>query len=1113
MPASVCESVSSSECSYTTACAAGIQHASSEAIQVVLRIRPSQIHKSTLHGSASNLLSPQGSHAYPQSCLKILKAADNASGLSVRIMPPPSASQVQSQQLQSSKNPGETFTYNDICDESCPQISVFEKVGKLMAENCLEGYHGTIFAYGQTGSGKTYTMLGPQDEISLLSSGLDDRVGLIPRILTYLFERIQSLQEQDGWAFTLKCSMIEIYNENIFDLLEVQSPACSLREDAKRGIFVYGSTEKVIANPTEALRILEIGAKNRTIASTSMNRESSRSHTVFTIYIQSRITTSGGITNVKESRFNMVDLAGSERQQLTGTTGVRLKEAGNINKSLLALSNVMNALVDIHVGTSGAIKSSALTRAPSTSKSHVRYRDSKLTFLLKDSLGGNAKTIIIANVSSHPASYNETLSTLKFAQRAKLVKNKAKVNSDIVGSMEDLQLEIERLKAELMSKKETSSPPPVAVVDGELHSLYMETLQRSAATDSYISDIKKELLLLQECEETVKKQLEMERATIRSRDAVIDSLKGNSGIKKQKTLDGSSSSLVNICDEVEMAESLNLEAESLKTEIMSLRGQLDVLEKQQELMIEWKKGQTSLVEKSTSPMDDLQKERKYSEGLKKRLCIVEKALQSSGSQGLVIVDLQEEVKKLTANYADADLALKLKDQTIKRLEVDIQTLMLSVEKLESEKEASLSQLEAYWSQRMSKKSGCEEALNARIVELTHNMEKLQSEKVAFTLSVENNYIRKEIYEEIKEKHQQLFTERSLLKSKFEKSRESLEKAEAALLSANEKLDTLQRERANAVINQGDIGSRWESFEELLRKSKVECESLQVRNEQNLAKMNALSEQIAALEAQKAHLSSQIYDMKLEKAKDTDLVNKELSLVRQENVALGSQLTSLKNELSSLQSKHAVEITTLNSQILQKNCMLSERANTPSDDFSRSIEELNQSMSYNQELLESIKDLKLQLSTSNDEQTRANEAFDRVKSEVTALKGELEALALKNKNQEILNKQLEFSVQEAAADNEDLLAQLAAVKAGSQIPELEKQISLCNAEIESLKNELYLLKESLVSVEKENNDLVQHQKFREKLQYYVKIKKENSDLMEENARLKDRIVNLEQLVPK
>lgn len=311
---------------------------------------------------------------------------------------------------------------------------------------------------GQTGSGKTFTMQGPPLEpidrstvnksplppsslpILISASGKNSEgsdKGIIPRTFEYLFERIA--QETDC-SYTCKCSYVEIYNEVIYDLLDPNGRVCNLREDVRAGVFIEDCQMIALTGPPQAHTVFARGAANRHVAETAMNRESSRSHSVFTLYIQSR-KEEGDLIDLTESRFNLVDLAGSERQQLAGTTGLRLKEAGNINKSLLALSNVINALVELANGR----------------PRHVHYRDSKLTFLLRDSLGGNAKTCIIANVSPAPACQAETLSTLRFAQRAKLIKNKAIVNKDIHGSYSQLQAEIKRLQAELAMLKASKS--------------------------------------------------------------------------------------------------------------------------------------------------------------------------------------------------------------------------------------------------------------------------------------------------------------------------------------------------------------------------------------------------------------------------------------------------------------------------------------------------------------------------------------------------------------------------------------------------------------------------------------------------------------------------------
>ncbi|XP_076431643.1 kinesin-like protein KIF15 isoform X8 [Peromyscus maniculatus bairdii] len=273
-------------------------------------------------------------------------------------------------------------------------------------------------------------MMGPSDSDNF-SHNLR---GVIPRSFEYLFSLIDREKEKAGAGktFLCKCSFIEVYNEQIYDLLDSASVGLYLREHIKKGVFVVGAVEQVVTSAAEAYQVLSRGWRNRRVASTSMNRESSRSHAVFTITIES-MEKSSETVNIRTSLLNLVDLAGSERQKDTHAEGMRLKEAGNINRSLSCLGQVITALVDVGNGK----------------QRHVCYRDSRLTFLLRDSLGGNAKTAIIANV--HPGSrcFGETLSTLNFAQRAKLIKNKAVVNEDTQGNVSQLQAEVKRLKEQL----------------------------------------------------------------------------------------------------------------------------------------------------------------------------------------------------------------------------------------------------------------------------------------------------------------------------------------------------------------------------------------------------------------------------------------------------------------------------------------------------------------------------------------------------------------------------------------------------------------------------------------------------------------------------------------
>ncbi|RMC05325.1 hypothetical protein DUI87_18514 [Hirundo rustica rustica] len=380
-----------------------------------------------------------------------------------------------------SKPEPKIFTFDYVANMETTQESVFSSVAKNIVESCMNGYNGTIFAYGQTGSGKTFTMMGPSDSDNFTHS----LRGVIPRSFEYLFFLIEREKEKagSGKSFLCKCSFIEIYNEQIFDLLDSASAGLFLREHIKKGVFVDGAVEQVLSSAAEAYQVLTMGWRNRRVASTSMNRESSRSHAVFTITVES-MEKNNEVVNIRSSLLNLVDLAGSERQKDTHTEGLRLKEAGNINRSLSCLGQVITALVDVGNGK----------------QRHVCYRDSKLTFLLRDSLGGNAKTCIIANV--HPGSkcFGETLSTLNFAQRAKLIKNKAVVNEDTQGNVSQLQAEVKKLKEQLA---QLTSVPSVSSI-----SVSQDAVEKGKNNINYMNNFLEAMLFWEKSEGEKKNLLE-----------------------------------------------------------------------------------------------------------------------------------------------------------------------------------------------------------------------------------------------------------------------------------------------------------------------------------------------------------------------------------------------------------------------------------------------------------------------------------------------------------------------------------------------------------------------------------------------------------------------------
>ncbi|XP_034441164.1 kinesin-like protein KIF21B isoform X3 [Hippoglossus hippoglossus] len=360
------------------------------------------------------------------------------------------------------------FTYDFVFDIESEQHEIYQACVHRLIEGCFEGYNATVFAYGQTGSGKTYTM-GTGFDVNL---GQEDK-GIISRAVHQLFEGIQNRRERSQEAgnqppeFKVSAQFLELYNEEILDLFDGTRDAESrsrksnikIHEDSSGSIYTTGVTSRLVHSEEELLQCLKLGALSRTTASTQMNAQSSRSHAIFTIHLcQMRVckepqmngeAENGEVNGVDSSpiaqpefetlmaKFHFVDLAGSERLKRTGATGERAREGISINCGLLALGNVISALGD------------------QTKKGgHVPYRDSKLSRLLQDSLGGNSRTVMIACVSPSDRDFMETLNTLKYANRARNIKNKVVVNQDKTSQqINALRAEIARLQLELMEYK------------------------------------------------------------------------------------------------------------------------------------------------------------------------------------------------------------------------------------------------------------------------------------------------------------------------------------------------------------------------------------------------------------------------------------------------------------------------------------------------------------------------------------------------------------------------------------------------------------------------------------------------------------------------------------
>ncbi|CAD8173830.1 unnamed protein product [Paramecium octaurelia] len=331
------------------------------------------------------------------------------------------------------------FAFDFVFDQWAPQQKIYENTTEFLLEGVLEGFNTTVFCYGATGSGKTFTMIGTQQE-----------VGLMPRALQSLFNFSQS----DRFKETqFKVSYVEIYNENIRDLLTSEDKNLEIREDKNNGIQIAGVIEIEVKTVTEVLSLLKVGNRNRSKEATDANKESSRSHAILQVQVECKDKAAGLQEQIIQSKFSLVDLAGSERAANTNNRGQRMVEGANINKSLLVLGNCIQSLSEAN---EKGIKNP-----------FIPFRNSKLTRLLKDSLGGNCRTVMISNVTPAVSSFEETYNTLVYANRAKNIKTVANRNvlvaqnhiSNYALLIQNLRQENEELKLLIQQQQLNSITP------------------------------------------------------------------------------------------------------------------------------------------------------------------------------------------------------------------------------------------------------------------------------------------------------------------------------------------------------------------------------------------------------------------------------------------------------------------------------------------------------------------------------------------------------------------------------------------------------------------------------------------------------------------------------
>ncbi|XP_032522833.1 kinesin-like protein Klp68D isoform X2 [Danaus plexippus] len=322
-------------------------------------------------------------------------------------------------QVYNPKGEDKLFTYDAAYDCTADTQTIYDEMVRPLVASVLDGFNGCVFAYGQTGTGKTHTMEGtPQHE------------GIIPRAFRHIWAHIENTASPDV-THLVSCSYVELYLEDIRDLLSKDCKKLTIRGQELNGFYIPEMTSVVCKSAAEMVRVMASGNKHRAAARTDMNEHSSRSHAVFLVTLE---TAHRATNRIRVGKLNLVDLAGSERQRKTGAGAERLREAARINQALSSLGNVISALAE--------------------NSPHVPYRDSKLTRILQDSLGGNSKTIMIANIGPASYNYDETITTLRYAHRAKAIKNKPVRNEDPKDAkLREYQAEIERLRTLIERRK------------------------------------------------------------------------------------------------------------------------------------------------------------------------------------------------------------------------------------------------------------------------------------------------------------------------------------------------------------------------------------------------------------------------------------------------------------------------------------------------------------------------------------------------------------------------------------------------------------------------------------------------------------------------------------
>ena len=990
-----------------------------------------------------------------------------------------------------------TFTYDHVADQDTSQGDVFERVGKPITNACLSGYNGTIFAYGQTGSGKTFTIQGPGDSFGEDAEHVDMR-GLCPRIFEHLCRSMRQLEQRstNTLKYSVELSYLQIYMENIYDLLVPDSKSLSLHEDKKTGMFVEGLTKVPVQSAADCIKLLLQGSKNRRVGETAMNRESSRSHAVLTLSIKS-VEDDGERRIVKRSCFNMIDLAGSERQKRTNATGDRLDEASQINKSLSTLGHVINTL-------------SQNARKESNRKNFVHYRDSKLTHLLKDSLGGNSLTYMIACVSPDYKSLTETVSTFQFASRAKCIENKAKVNEDQSTSITFLQKENSELKEQLRRLETSlglvSQAHAAGAQNGDAFqspskgSPSYEKLQMALDREKEVREENKEyfdkIAMLDELNKKLDKTvnsnkmvIEFRNKTIANLESKISKLRKDNGASIELELCGLVDLLRKEKEELEHREKFHPELlqKTLDISAMSdlikryeamLSEDKDVAKDEKDRVVSWKDEKKFIQEHNFKLTYENEAMRRDQLAIQQEIDALQQKLRSPNKLLAAMPTPQRR------NFESMELEKWKNEQNFTKKLKAVETEGAKVKKaleeeLEKEKKTATERDHLIQDMERSLKE-LELKRESMVARHTSEMERLATEHAA-TLKREQEQS-KALLVGAQNAHQE---ELDTMKKAYEESvselqkgqDESLEHSNQLAMKITELRSEVEHHKQSSRLREAELESQLETEQERIQSLNDRIAELKIEHDEAAKEF---SSKIAAVEGERSTLLSEkrAIEAELEKtsASLTSSIDSHADLqskydeLEEEHTATSEKFADTQDTLTALKKDHE-------EALIENTTLLNENS-----ELQREKEQLESNIalleSENEKLNDRIDAEKLTNDNLNDKLASEAEENERLSTELKKSQEVVEMSKVK------IN-QLQATIEELRLENKDLVEENASVDVQGmtdRITELEEERQEAEAitsqmanELESRNGELKSLKKSLKKVEKEKKKLEQSEK--------------------------------------